>query len=330
MQRLTRRDLGLLGFSFMAASAPFPLAAAGSFPSRPVQFIVPYAPAGSGDLIARLLADRLSAFWGQQIVVENKPGAGGLIGTEAAANALADGYTIYLATDGPLTVAASLHSHLPYDWKRDFAPVSMATVGYQVLIVDPKLPAKTLAEFIALAKSEPGTLNFASIGVGTAPHLAAELFLGTTGLKLTHVPYNGSSAQAIRAMIAGDVAMFMVGTSTAVPFIKAGNVRALAVTSVDNRVGELPDVPTFTEAGYPQVDYSLWFAVLVPAATAPDVVAKLNADINKVVADPAYQNALKERGFEAKGSSSSELASLLEKDYTKNRDLIQRLGLRVD
>jgi tripartite-type tricarboxylate transporter receptor subunit TctC len=295
-----------------------------------VHLIVPYAPGGSGDLIARLLGEKLSTLWGQQVVVEDKPGAGGLIGTEAAAHTTPDGYTLYLATDGPLTVAATLNGHVPYDWKRDFAPVSMITVGYQVLIVDQNLPVRTLADFIALAKAKPGTLNFASIGIGTAPHLAAELFLSVAHLNLTHVPYNGSSAQAIRAMIAGDVAMFMVGTSTAVPFINNGNVRALAVTSTAGRVDGLPDVPTFAESGLPQVDYSLWFAILVPSATPPDIVKKLNADINKVVADPEYQKALKARGFEAKGSMPGELAAFMEKDYLKNRELILKLRLRVD
>ncbi|HTP92859.1 MAG TPA: tripartite tricarboxylate transporter substrate binding protein [Xanthobacteraceae bacterium] len=327
---VSRRRLGYLAATLVAASVPAANAAADDFPSRPVQLIVPYAPGGSGDLIARLLGDKLSALWGQQVVVENKPGAGGLVGTETAAHAAPDGYTLYLATDGPLTVAATLHRHVPYDWKRDFTPVSMITVGFQVLIIDPKLPAKTLAEFIALAKSKPGALNFASIGVGTAPHLAAELFLATAGLKLTHVPYNGSSAQAIRAMIAGDVAMFMVGTSTALPFIKNGNVRALAVTSNEGRVDGLPDVPTFAEAGYPQVDYSLWFSIAVPSATPAAVVNKLNADINKVVTDPGYMKALADRGFKAKGSTPSELAAFMEKDYIKNRDLIQKLGLQVD
>lgn len=327
---LTRRCLGCLAATLVAALAPVAGVAAEDFPSRPVQLIVPYAPGGSGDLIARLLGDKLSALWGQQVVVENKPGAGGLVGTETAAHAAPDGYTLYLATDGPLTVAATLHRHVPYDWKRDFTPVSMVSVGFQVLIIDPKLPAHTLADFVTLAKSKPGALNFASIGVGTAPHLAAELFLSTAGLKLTHVPYNGSSAQAIRAMIAGDVAMFMVGTSTALPFIKNGNVRALAVTSNEGRVDGLPDVPTFAEAGYPQVDYILWFSIAVPSATPAAIVNKLNADINKVVTDPSYMKALADRGFKAAGSTAGELAAFMEKDYIKNRALIQKLGLQVD
>jgi tripartite-type tricarboxylate transporter receptor subunit TctC len=327
---LTRRSLGGLALALAAGLVPFADAAADDFPSRPVHLIVPYAPGGSGDLIARLLGDKLSTLWGQQVVVEDKPGAGGLIGTEAAAHAPPDGYTLYLATDGPLTVAATLNGHVPYDWKRDFAPVSMITRGYQVLIVDQNLPVRTLADFIALAKAKPGALNFASIGIGTAPHLAAELFLSVAHLNLIHVPYNGSSAQAIRAMIAGDVAMFMVGTSTAVPFIKNGNVRALAVTSTKGRVDGLPDVPTFAESGLPQVDYSLWFAILVPSATPPAIVKKLNTDTNKIVADPEYQKALKARGFEAKGSLPGELAAFMEKDYLKNRELIIKLGLRID
>ena len=313
-----------------AALLPRAATAAETFPSRPVHLIVPYAPGGSGDLIARLLGDKLSTLWGQQVVVENRPGAGGLIGTEAAAHAAPDGYTLYLATDGPTVVAATLNKNVPYDWKRDLAPVSLVTVGYQVLIVDPKLPVTTLAEFIALMKSKPGAYNFASIGVGTAPHLIAELFLAEAGLKLTHVPYNGSSAQAIRAMIAGDVAMFMVGTSTAVPFIQNGSVRALAVTSTAGRVAELPDVPTFAESGLPKVDYTLWFAIEVPSATPPDIVKKLNADINKVVNDPDYKKEIKLRGFEAKGSTPDELASFMMKDYLKDRDIIQRLNLHVD
>jgi tripartite-type tricarboxylate transporter receptor subunit TctC len=327
---LTRRALGYLAGAAAAAALPLTDAAAQEYPTRPVQLIVPYAAGGSGDLMARLLGDKLSTLWGQQVVVEDRPGAGGLIGTEEAAHALPDGYTLYLATDGPLTVAATLHKHVPYDWKRDFAPVSMISMGYQVLIVDPKLPVKTLADFIALAKSKPGALNFASIGIGTAPYLAAELFMSAAQINLTHVPYNGSSAQAIRALIAGDVALFMVGTSTALPFIANGNVRALAVTSIGERVDGLPDVPTFTEAGLPQVDYSLWFSIAVPSATPQQIVNRLNADINKVVADPAYQKALKVRGFEAKGSTPDELAAFMEKDYIKNRSLIQTLGLKVD
>src|SRR3954471_13912963 len=299
------------------------------FPSKPVRFVVPYAAGGSGDMLARLLGNKLAGIWGQQVVVDNKPGAGGLIGTEFAARSDPDGYTLYLATDGPLTIAATLNKHVPYDWKRDLASVSMIAVGYQVLIVDPKLPVRSLREFIDLARQKPGALNFASIGVGTAPHLAAELFKSVANVEITHVPYRGSSAQAITALIAGDVGMFMVGTSTAVPHIQSGTLRALAVTS-PKRVDSLPDIPTFAEAWLPGVDVSLWFAVLVPSATPSAIVNKLNADVVRAVADPDYRKALEIRGFEAQSSSPEQLAVFMDKDYVKFRDLIQKLKLQVD
>src|SRR5712671_798725 len=283
----------------MLALAPLGGAAAQDFPSRPVRFVVPYAAGGSGDLLARLLGNKLAAIWGQQVVVDNRPGAGGLIGTEFAARSEADGYTLYLATDGPLTIAATLYKRVPYDWKRDFAPVSMLAMGYQVLLIGRSLPAQNVQELVALARQKPGELNYASIGIGSAPHLGAELFKSVAKVDITHVPYRGSSAQAIAALIAGDVSMFLVGTSTAVPHIQGGKLRALAVTA-PSRVDGLPDVPTFAEAGLPGVDVSLWFAVLVPGGTPPAIVKKLNADIVQAVADPEFKQALQLRGFEAK------------------------------
>jgi len=324
-----RRVCTMLGSTFVAAFAPMCAAAAETYPSRPVQLIVPYAPGGSGDLLARLLGDALSKRWGQQVVIENKPGAGGLIGTEAAAKSAPDGYTLYLATDGPLTIAATLHRHLAYDWKRDFAPISMMAVGYQILLSSPKLAATTLREFIALTKQNPGKYNFASIGVGSAPHLAAELFLSMAGLKLTHVPYPGSSQQCIAALISGDVAMFMVGTSTAVPFVTAGTVRGLAVTA-PSRIDSLPDVPTFAELDMQKMDYSLWFAIEAPSGTPAAIIQKVHDDIATVVSDAAYQKALHIRGFEAQSDTPQKLEAFLQNNYLQLRPLIERLGLQVD
>ena len=322
------RSLTLLAAVTIAALASMP-SAAQDFPTRPVRFIVPYAAGGSGDLLARLLGNKLAAIWGQQVVVDNRAGGGGLIGTEFAARSDPDGYTLYLATDGPLTVAASLYKRVPYDWKRDFAPVSMLAMGYQVLIVRASLPARNLQELIALAREKPGELNYASIGIGSAPHLGAELFKSVAKVDVTHVPYRGSSAQAISALLASDVAMFLVGTSTAVSHIQSGALRGLAVTA-GKRVDGLPDVPTFAEAGLPGVDVSLWFAVLVPNGTPAPIVKKLNADIAQVVADPDFRQALAVRGFDAVSSSPEELAQFLAKDYVKFRDLIQKLGLQVE
>lgn len=324
-----RRICTMLGSTFVAALAPIAAVAVEGYPSRPVQLFVPYAPGGSGDLLARLLGDRLSKRWGQQVVVENKAGAGGLIGTEMAAKSAPDGYTLYLATDGPLTIAATLHRHVPYDWKRDFAPISMMAVGYQILLLSPKVPATDLKEFIALARQNPGKYNFASIGVGSAPHLAAELFLSMADLKLTHVPYRGSSQQCISALISGDVAMFMVGTSTALPFVQPGKVRGLAVTA-PNRLDSLPDVPTFAELDMPKMDYSLWFAVEAPSGTPGAIIQKVHDDIAAVVADTSYQEALHLRGFEAQSDTPEQLAAFLQNSYLQLKPLIERLGLQVD
>jgi tripartite-type tricarboxylate transporter receptor subunit TctC len=328
MRANTIRSLTLLAAVTIVALASMP-SGAQDFPTRPVRFIVPYAAGGSGDLLARLLGNKLAAIWGQQVVVDNRAGGGGLIGTEFAARSDPDGYTLYLATDGPLTVAASLYKRVPYDWKRDFAPVSMLAMGYQVLIVRASLPARNLQELIALAREKPGELNYASIGIGSAPHLGAELFKSVAKVDVTHVPYRGSSAQAISALLAGDVAMFLVGTSTAVSHIQSGALRGLAVTA-GKRVDGLPDVPTFAEAGLPGVDVSLWFAVLVPNGTPVPIIKKLNADIAQVVADPDFRQALAVRGFDAISSSPEELAQFMAKDYVKFRDLIQKLGLQVE
>jgi tripartite-type tricarboxylate transporter receptor subunit TctC len=329
MRAIPIRLLALIAALASLAVAPPAPTAAQDFPSRPVRFIVPYAAGGSGDLLARLLGSKLASLWGQQVVVDNRAGGGGLIGTEAAARSEPDGYTLYLATDGPLTIAASLYKRVPYDWKRDFAPVSMLAMGYQVLIVSASLPARDLKELIALARQKPGELNYASIGIGSAPHLGAELFKSVAKVDITHVPYRGSSAQAITALIAGDVAMFMVGTSTAVPHIKSGALRGLAVTA-GKRVDGLADVPTFAEAGLPGVDVSIWFAVLVPGGTPAAIIKKLNADIAQVVADPEFKQALAVRGFEAVASSPEQLAEFLGNDYVKFRDLISKLGLQVE
>jgi tripartite-type tricarboxylate transporter receptor subunit TctC len=322
--------LHLIAALAVAALACAPTAHAQDFPTRPVRIIVPYAAGGSGDLLARLLGDKLARIWGQQPVIDNKPGAGGVIGTEAAAKADPDGYTIYLATDGPVTIAPTLHKKpLPYDRKRDFAPISMMAVGYQILLADPKLPAASVKDLVALLKTSPGKYNFASIGIGSAPHMGSELFLSVADAKATHVPYRGSSQQAIAALMSGDVSMFVVGTSTAVPFVKAGTVRGLAVTS-PQRIDSLPDVPTFAEAGYPRMDYSIWFAVLAPSATPPAIVKKLHDSIAKAVADPDYRQQLHARGFEAVSNTPEDMAAFLQKDYLKSKALIEKLGISVE
>jgi tripartite-type tricarboxylate transporter receptor subunit TctC len=326
MRAMLRRGIPLIAAVALVPSASAP---AQDFPNRPVRFILPYAAGGTGDIIVRLLGPKLSSIWGQQLVVDNRPGAGGVIGTEAAARAEPDGYTLYLATDGPLTVAASLYPRLSYNWKRDFAPVTMLAVSYQVMLVKASDPARNLQEFIARARERPGQLNYASIGIGSAPHLAAELVKSAAKVDLVHVPYRGSSAQAMTAMIAGDVSMFMNGTASSLPHIQSGALRALAVTA-PHRVESLRDVPTFAEAGLPGVEVVLWFAALVPAGTPPSIIKKLHADLVQATSDPEFKNALVTRGLEVRISTPEQLGEFMERDYLKFRDLIQALGLKAE
>ncbi len=318
-----------IAVSLFVILGPLTAASAQDFPNRPVRFTLPYAAGGTGDIILRLLGPKLTAIWGQQLIVDNRPGAGGVIGTEFAARAEPDGYTLYLATDGPLTVAASLHKNLSYNWKRDFIPVTMLAVSYQVMLVKASDPARNLQEFVANARQRPGQLNYASIGIGSAPHLAAEMVKSAAKIDLVHVPYRGSSSQAITAMLAGDVSMFMNGTASSIPHIDSGALRGLAVTA-PKRVPGLLNVPTFTEAGLPGVDVVLWFAALVPAGTPPAIVKKLHADLLQATSDPEFKKAIEARGLEVMTTSSEQLGEFMERDYVKLRDLIQQLGLKAE
>lgn len=323
------KSLIRLAAALVAAAIPFAGAAAQDFPNRPIRFILPYAAGGTGDIIVRLLSPKLSTIWGHQLIVDNRTGAGGVIGTEFAARSAPDGYTLYLATDGPLTVAASLHKNLPYHWKHDFLPLTMLAVSYQVMLVKASDPARNLQEYIANARQKPGQLNYASIGLGSSPHLAAEMVKSAAKIDLVHVPYRGSSAQAMTAMIAGDVSMMMNGTASSIPHISGGTLRGLAVTA-PQRVAGLPDVPTFTEAGYPGVDVILWFAAMVPAGTPQPIVKKLHADLVQAVADPEFKKAIQARGLEVRTTSPEELGAFMDRDDAKFRDLIQKLGIKVE
>ena len=311
----------------LLSAACVPASMAQTYPTKPVRMVVAYAAGGSGDLLARLLGQQLEKRWGQQLVVENRPGGGGFIGTDVASRSAPDGYTIYLGTSaGPLTAGMFL-GRADYTWRENFSPVSLIAVGYQVMLVSAQAPSRSLSEFLTFAKSNPEKYNVASIGLGSAPHLAAELFQSQAGVKLVHVPYNGSSAQAITDLMGGDISTFIVGTSTVVPLIQTGKLRGLAVTS-PQRLQSLPDVPTFVESGMPAFDYNLWFAVMVPAKTPAEIIQKLHEDIIRAVAEPTYQKALSDRGFEAKSAEPGTVASYLDKDFQLNKAIAEKLNLK--
>src|SRR5512138_3355115 len=261
------RWLALLFSAFCICAA-----AQDNYPSRPVRFILPFPPGGGTDILGRLIAERLSAGLGQPVVTENRGGAGGNVGAEAAAHSAPDGYTIVLVAPS-LAISPSLYSKLAYDPVKDFAPVSLVATVPNVMITHPSVPAKTLSEFIALAKTKPGAMNFGSGGSGTSNHLAGELFNLEAGVKLVHVPYKGVNL-AMNDVVAGQVQMVVIGLPAALPFIKSGRLRALCVIN-PTRLAAIPDVPTAAEAGLPNYEVTTWYGILAPAGTPKPVVTKL-------------------------------------------------------
>jgi tripartite-type tricarboxylate transporter receptor subunit TctC len=268
-----------------ALAGAWPAAAQSAYPDRPIRFIAPYPPGGTTDLISRVIAQKLHGDLGQPVVVENRAGAGGNLGTDLAAKSPPDGYTVLLAAMGPMSVNPTLYGALPYDPLKDLAPVAQITAFPMVLLVNNEFPAKTLAEFIQYVKSQPpGSLNYASAGNGTPEHLAAELFKTQTGTQMTHVPYKGAAA-AMTDVISGRVPIMFEIAGGAVGHLKAGRLRPLAVTGT-TRLASFPDIPTFAEAGLPEYTFTAWHGIAVPAGTPRPVIDRLNQSIRKAMADP--------------------------------------------
>ena len=302
----------LLAAAALAATGAL---AQSSFPSRTVTLTVGFAPGGGTDTAARIVAQKLAQNIGQSVVVENRAGAGGNIAAQHIATAPPDGYTISLSSVGPLTVSPSLYKSLPYDPKRDIAPVTMGVVFPNVFVINPNVPAKTLAEFVALAKSKPGELNYASSGVGGAGHLAGELFKQAAGIDMVHVPYKGGGP-AMTDLLGGRVTMYPAVPSTALPHIQAGKVRALAVTG-PKRLPTMPDVPTVAESGYPGFEAMNWYAFVAPAKTPPEILDYWNRELVKVLKDPGVHAALMRDGLEPMPGTREELARYIDRETAK-------------
>ena len=296
------------------------------FPNKPVHMIVPVAAGGPTDIVARMLAEKLSAKWGQQVVIENKGGAGTNIGNEYAARSDPDGYTILFAT-ASLAVNTSLYRSLSYDPIADFAPVSLVTQLAYFMFVPNSSPAHTIQEFISYAKAHPGKLTMASPGTGSAPFLAEMLFLQMAGLKMTHVPYRGASP-AFADLIPGRVDCYF-GSGTLLSYSRSGQVRVLATTG-PKRDAAAPDVPTIAEGGVPGYDVTAWQALFVPAKTPPEIVRKISADTNTALADPAIKSKLTKTGYVAEGSSPEALGQLLKSEIAKWSNAIKSIGIKID
>jgi tripartite-type tricarboxylate transporter receptor subunit TctC len=298
-----------------------------TFPSKPIRLIVPSAPGGGADVTARIIAPKMSEYLRQPVVIENRAGAGTMIGGEAVARAAPDGYTLLLAT-APLAINPAMYKKVPYDATRDFAHVAQVVALPNLLIVHPSLPAKNIKELIAFAKARPGQLSFASAGVGTAPHLFFELFLDMSGLKITHVPYKGAG-QGVIDVIAGHVPMMSPTIFAALPQVRAGRLRGLGVTTA-KRVSGAPDIPTIAEAGVPGYEASNWFGVSAPAATPREIVQLLSSTIARVLQQPDIRSRIAADGAEPVGNTPDEFSAYVKSETVKWAKVVVRAGIEPE
>ncbi|HVJ25843.1 MAG TPA: tripartite tricarboxylate transporter substrate binding protein [Burkholderiales bacterium] len=303
------------------------LGAQDTWPSRPIRFILPFPPGGGTDILGRLIGERLSAGLGQPVVTENRGGAGGNVGAEAAARSAPDGYTIVLVAPS-LAISPSLYSKINYDPVKDFAPISLVATVPNVMITQPSLPVQNLQEFIAYVKSKPGQLNFGSGGAGTSNHLAGELFNLVTGTKLVHIPYKGVNL-AMQDVLSGNVHLVFIGIPAAAPHVKAGKLRALALVA-PQRSAALPDVPTVAEAGLREFEVTTWYGVLAPAGTPRNVITRLNGELVKIMHSPELKDKLAAMGTDPLTGTPEEFAAYIKSEIAKWGDVIRKAGVKAD
>ena len=318
----------LRALMFVALMLIGSLAAAQDYPARPLRLIVPFPPGGGNDILARAVGQRLAQVVGQQIVVDNRGGAGGEIGATLAAGAAADGYTLFLGSLGNLAHNPALKPKLPYDPVKDFAPISLLATSAFILAVHPALPAKSVKELIALAKASPGKLNYASAGTGSSLHMTAELFKHSTKTDIVHVAYKGT-APAITELIAGQTQLIFSTMPPALPHVKAGRLRALGVTS-SKRAAAASEVPTIAEGGVAAFDVSNWQGVLAPVKTPASIVQKLNRDVLAALKMPGMNEALAAQGLESAGGAPAQFGALIRSEIDKYRKVVSAAGIRID
>jgi tripartite-type tricarboxylate transporter receptor subunit TctC len=316
----------------VVAATMFAATAAGAFaadyPTKPIRLVVPFSAAGTTDFLARAIAQKLGQNMGTTVIVDNRPGAGGNIGSDLVAKADPDGYTLLLGTVGTHAINASLYKKMPYDTVKDFAPITLVASVPNIVVVHPSVPAKSIKELLALAKSKPGQLSFASSGNGSSIHLSGELFKSMAGVDMLHVPYKGSGP-AVSDLIGGQVNLMFDNMPSSLPHVKAGRLRAIAVTSA-KRSPAMPDLPTIAESGVPGYDAVAWFGVLAPAGTPPAIVKKLNAEIVKVLKSPDVAARLAGQGAEPVSNTPEEFSAYIKTEMVKWAKVIKASGAQVD
>ena len=299
-----------------------------SYPSKPIRLIIPFPPGGSTDILGRSLAQKLSEAWGQQVLVDNRGGAGGTIGADLAAKAPADGYTLLMGHIGTLAVNVSLYPKLSYDPVRDFAPVSMVALVPNVLVVHPALPVKNVTELIAYAKANPGKLNYSSGGNGSAAHLAVEYFKLQTKTEIVHVPYKGTGP-SVTDLIAGQVSMTMTGAPAVMPHVQSGRIRALGVSS-PQRIPALAQIPTVAESGVPSFDATQWYGVVAPVGTPKDIVARLNAEIRKIMQSKEMLERLNTEGAISAAGTPEQFDAYIKSEIARWGAVVKAAGMKAD
>ncbi len=299
-----------------------------AYPNKPLRLIVPFPPGGGNDILARSVGQRLSETIGQQIIVDNRGGAGGMIGAELAARAAPDGYTLFLASIGNLAFTPALHARLPYDPIKDFAPVTLLATSAFIMVVNPSVPAKSVKDLIALAKAKPGQLNYASAGQGSSLHMTGEIFKLFTGTDLVHIAYKGS-APALTDLISGQV-QIMFGTMPAtLPQVKTGKLRALGVSGA-KRSAAVPDVPTIAEAGVPGFEVLNWYGIVAPSKTPGAIVQKLNRDLLATLKSPAMIDSLNTQGLEAAGGTPEEFGAFIKSEIARYGAVVRKAGIKAE
>ena len=319
----TRRLIAVIALASLAT-----VAQAQAWPSKPIKWVVPFAPGGTTDILARTVGEKLSVAFGVPVIIENKPGAGGGVGAEFTAKSAPDGYTIMGGTISTHAINASLYKDLQYDPVKDFVPVMLIARVPNMLVVNPNVPAKNVAELIALLKKNPGKYTFASSGNGTSQHLSGELFKTMTGVDMQHIPYKGSPP-ALQDVVGGSVSMTFDNITTAWPLARNGNLRAIAVTTA-KRSSIAPDVPTLAESGLPGYEVGSWQGVFAPAGTPPEIVKRLNAEMVKIVNMPDVKEKLTALGAEPVGNTPEEFSAMVKAEVVKWADVVKKSGAKVD
>ena len=318
--------------SLPALLAPLLLAPAGaaaqSWPSKPLRYIVPFPPGGGADLVARAVAQKLNEQAGLSVVVENRPGAGTIVGAEAAARSAPDGYTLFMGSNTTNAINPNLHPKLPYDTLKDFAPITRLSAFPNILVVHPSMPVKSVKDLIALGKARPGQLNYGSSGSGTPAQLAGVMFGDAAGVKMVHVPYKGS-APALAALIGGETQLMFASLGSSLTFIKSGRLRPLAVTSA-KRSAAIPEMPTIAESGFPGFEAITWHGLMVPAGTPAPIVQRLNAETVKILRQPDFVAWLLSQGADATPSTPEEFTTFLKSELALYARLVKQSGMKPD